>query len=77
MGLHTYTHDFKKIYSSNEVFIDEMLRCQEEIHKVTGVNTNIIRFPGGSVKRLNKEFKSQLEKKVLRYIIGMLTHKMV
>lgn len=63
IGLHTYTHNFKEIYSSNQVFIDEMLKCQEEVCRVTGVKTNIIRFPGGSVKRLNKQFKKELDNK--------------
>ncbi|WP_061332015.1 polysaccharide deacetylase family protein [Clostridium botulinum] len=63
IGLHTYTHDFKKIYSNNRTFIDEMLKCQEEIYRVTGTRPNIIRFPGGSVKRLNKGFKKELEEK--------------
>ncbi|KRU24998.1 polysaccharide deacetylase [Clostridium sporogenes] len=63
IGLHTYTHDFKKIYSNNQAFIDEMLKCQEEIYRVTGTRPNIIRFPGGSVKRLNKGFKKELEEK--------------
>lgn len=61
IGLHTCTHNFKKIYSSNKIFIDEMLKCQEEVYKVTGIKSNIIRFPGGSVKRLDKEFKGQLD----------------
>lgn len=61
IGLHTCTHNFKKIYSSNQIFIDEMLKCQEEVFKVTGIKSNIIRFPGGSVKRLNTEFKEQLD----------------
>ncbi len=38
-----------------------MLKCQNEIYKATGVKTNIIRFPGGSVKRLDKKFKKELE----------------
>lgn len=60
IGLHTYTHNFKKIYSDNKIFIDEMLKCQEEVYKVTGIKSNIIRFPGGSAKRLDKEFKEEL-----------------
>ncbi|MCR1933744.1 polysaccharide deacetylase family protein [Clostridium tepidum] len=63
LGLHTYSHDYKKIYSNNKIFIDEMLKCQDEIYKVTGIKTNIIRFPGGSVKRLNSDFKKELEDK--------------
>ncbi|NFV12869.1 polysaccharide deacetylase [Clostridium sporogenes] len=63
LGLHTYSHDYEKIYSNNKIFIDEMLKCQDEIYKVTGIKTNIIRFPGGSVKRLNNDFKKELEDK--------------
>lgn len=63
LGLHTYSHDFKTIYRNNEAFIDEMLKCQNEVYKVTGVKTDIIRFPGGSAKRLNKDFKKELEEK--------------
>ncbi|KEI97241.1 polysaccharide deacetylase [Clostridium botulinum A2B7 92] len=61
LGLHTYSHNYKTIYQNNKVFIDEMLKCQNEIYKATGVKTNIIRFPGGSVKRLDKRFKKELE----------------
>lgn len=63
IGLHTYSHNYETIYKNNKVFIDEMEKCKDEIYKVTGINTNIIRFPGGSVKRLNQEFKNELEKK--------------
>ncbi|KEJ02894.1 polysaccharide deacetylase [Clostridium botulinum A2B3 87] len=61
IGLHTYSHNYKTIYQNNKVFIDEMLKCQNEIYKATGVKTNIIRFPGGSVKRLDERFKKELE----------------
>ncbi|WP_050606199.1 polysaccharide deacetylase family protein [Clostridium niameyense] len=63
IGLHTYTHKFKKIYASNDAFINEMLQCQDEVYRVTGERPKIIRFPGGSVKRLTKEFKSRLDEK--------------
>lgn len=53
----------KKIYSSNTAFINEMIECQEEIYRVTNIKPNIIRFPGGSAKRLNKEFKKELDEK--------------
>ena len=55
IGLHTYTHNFKTIYASKKSFIKEMLDTREEINKVIGTSPNIIRFPGGSRKRLNDE----------------------
>lgn len=62
IGLHTYTHKFKRIYSNNDTFIKEMNDCRSEILKITDTNTNIIRFPGGSRKRLNNEFLNKLHK---------------
>lgn len=55
IGLHSYTHNFKKIYSNKDNFMKEMYESRDEIKKVAGVSTNILRFPGGSSKRLNDE----------------------
>ncbi|MBV7274304.1 polysaccharide deacetylase [Clostridiaceae bacterium UIB06] len=56
IGLHTYTHKFKKVYSNKSSFINEMLQCRDKVNEVTGISPNIIRFPGGSRKRLNEEY---------------------
>jgi len=53
IGLHTYSHNFKKIYRSTEAFIGEMARTSNKIEEVIGYAPKIIRFPGGSSKRLN------------------------
>ena len=42
IGLHTYTHKFKRIYSSRDAFIKEMLECRSEINKLTGISSNKI-----------------------------------
>lgn len=60
IGLHTYTHKFKKIYTNRKSFIDEMLKTQEEIYSITGTKPTVIRFPGGSRKRLTRDFLDQL-----------------
>jgi peptidoglycan/xylan/chitin deacetylase (PgdA/CDA1 family) len=60
MGLHTYTHKFKRIYSNKNAFIKEMLKCNDKIKEVTGVSSNIIRFPGGSQKHLTNSFVEKL-----------------
>lgn len=60
IGLHTYTHNMSKIYSSHKIFIDEMKDTSLEIEKVTGSKPNIIRFPGGSNGHINKEFDEEL-----------------
>ncbi|MBU3113418.1 polysaccharide deacetylase family protein [Clostridium lacusfryxellense] len=53
IGLHTYSHNFKKIYRSCDEFIGEMKKTSDKVKEVTGFSPKIIRFPGGSSKRLN------------------------
>lgn len=66
IGLHSYTHNYKRIYSSSDVFIKEMDDTQYEVKKVTGITSNIIRFPSGSKPYLNKDFLNKLHKKNYR-----------
>ena len=63
IGLHTYSHNFKKIYRSSAEFIDEMERTSSKIQEITGSTSKIIRFPGGSSKRLNSLTLENLHKK--------------
>jgi peptidoglycan-N-acetylglucosamine deacetylase len=60
IGLHTYTHKFKRIYPNKDAFIKEMLKCNDKIKEVTGVSSNIIRFPGGSQRRLTETYVNKL-----------------
>ena len=60
IGLHTYTHTYKKIYSNRKEFISEMLKSQNEISSITGIKPTTIRFPFGSRNHLTKAFLEQL-----------------
>ncbi|KEI02346.1 polysaccharide deacetylase family protein [Clostridium botulinum] len=62
IGLHTYSHSFKKIYRNDDSFIKEMLDVQKKVKDVVGYESHIIRFPGGSYKRLNKNLLEKLHK---------------
>ena len=60
IGLHTYTHKYKNIYSNRKGFIAEILKSQDEINSLIGIKPTIIRFPSGSCKHLTKAFLEQL-----------------
>lgn len=66
IGLHTYSHDFKKIYKSEDIFIDEMLKTQKKVEEVTGFKPTVLRFPGGSAGYLNKNFLDKIHKNNLK-----------
>lgn len=53
IGLHTYTHKYRQIYSSENIFIEEMDKTSEEIKKVINIEPKAIRFPSGSKKHLS------------------------
>nr|WP_302599997.1 polysaccharide deacetylase family protein [uncultured Cellulosilyticum sp.] len=65
IGLHTYSHDFKKIYQSADAFIDEMDQDLNAINEALGTSLDIkaIRFPGGSAGRLTKQWLEALNQK--------------
>lgn len=47
IGLHSMSHNKNKLYSSNKVFLEEMLEARKVINEVTGETSNILRFPFG------------------------------
>lgn len=65
IGLHSYSHNFKKVYATTESFIEEMEETEAKINEVLGtqLDINIIRFPGGSAGRLSEPMLEQLHNK--------------
>lgn len=71
IGMHSYTHIYREIYSSEDAFIYDLNKIQDYIYEQTGVLTNIYRFPGGSSNRVSKlsmtEFQKILDSRNIRY----------
>ena len=49
IAMHSWTHDYKKVYASVEAFLDEFSTLYQYIYEVTGVRPQLYRFPGGSI----------------------------
>lgn len=48
LGMHSYSHKYADIYDSVENFAKDFVALREYLEDVTGVTSNIYRFPGGS-----------------------------
>lgn len=48
IGMHSYSHVYQNFYASAESFGEELTKLNDLIYDVTGVNSTIFRFPGGS-----------------------------
>ena len=67
IGIHAYSHDYKKIYASEDAYFADMLAMQQLIYDHTGIVTTLVRFPGGgsnTVSRFNPGIMSRLSKAV-------------
>ena len=63
VGLHSATHDYKKIYASEEAYFNDLEAIQSVVVAQTGKRSNLIRFPGGSsntVSSFNRGIMSRL-----------------
>ena len=63
VGIHTASHNYKKIYASEEAFFADQQIVQDIIIAQTGKPTKLMRFPGGSsntISRFNPGIMSRL-----------------
>ena len=56
IALHSYTHDYKMIYSSDEAFYQDLQNISDLVYLQTGVRSNIMRFPGGGSNTVSKKY---------------------
>ena len=67
IAIHTMSHNYRKIYASEEAFFDDLYGMQKLIEDKTGVKTWLMRFPGGSsnaVSRFNEGIMTRLTEAV-------------
>lgn len=71
IGIHSHSHDFKKIYDSVESFLEDINNVSNAIYEKINIRPNILRLPGGSINEYNKDIYQdiidELEKRKLQY----------
>lgn len=69
LGVHSTSHDYSEIYSSDGAFLKDAAACAEVIARVTGVTPHVYRFPGGGIgKESTARRKKLLEKEGYRVV---------
>lgn len=67
LALHTCTHKYSNIYSSEDAYFNDLNEISTRVENTTGYKSKYIRFPGGSsntVSRFNRGIMTRLTKKV-------------
>ena len=61
IALHTYSHDYSNVYGGLDKFEQEIDSPRNYIKEVTGVDTTLFRFPGGSSNSRTDDIKPYIQ----------------
>ncbi len=71
LGMHSYSHEYSKVYSDLDGFADDLHQIRELIKDITGEECSLYRFPGGSSNAVHRmpmaECIDYLDAKRIRY----------
>lgn len=56
VGMHTYSHNYSRIYSGIDAFYKDLYAMRDVIRSYTGINPVIMRFPGGGSNLVSKKY---------------------
>ena len=67
IGLHSFTHEYKKVYANEDSFFKEFYQIRDAVKSTTGQDVKIIRFPGGSSNAIaSKALKTAIINRLTR-----------
>lgn len=58
VGLHSYSHNYAKIYSSTQSYMEDLLAINDKVKQYTKEDSKIIRFPGGSSNTISRRYRN-------------------
>ena len=56
VGLHTASHNYGVVYKSVDNYYNDLKQVQDRVKRITGYESKIIRFPGGSSNTVSKKY---------------------
>lgn len=66
IGMHSYSHDYDKIYTSVEDFLADFYQLFTFLRDEVGVTPTVFRFPGGSLNNYNQGVYKEIIAEMLR-----------
>lgn len=66
IGIHTYSHDYRKIYTSVEAYLSDFNKMYNFLYETTGQKATIFRFPGGSINTYNQQIYKEIIAEMVR-----------
>lgn len=70
IALHTATHDYALVYSSVDNYFNDLLTVQERVKRITGYESKIIRFPGGTSNTISRRYSEGIMSKLTQEVLN-------
>ena len=70
MGIHTASHRYNEVYASAESYFNDLNIVFKRIDSITGLQTKIIRFPGGSSNTVSAKYKPGIMSELTTEVIN-------
>lgn len=68
IALHSNTHQYDLMYTDENAFFDDLNAISEKVKTLTGVETTLIRFPGGSSNQVSKKYNEGLMTRLTKLV---------
>lgn len=68
LGLHTDTHDWT-LYKTEETYFADLYAIREKVKSLTGIESNIIRFPGGSSNSKSRSYNKGIMTRLTKSVV--------
>lgn len=70
IGNHTYSHEYRKIYSSTDMLLNEVNKTNEILKGILGddFKSNLFRFPGGSFGENKSVYRQAIKNQGYKYV---------
>ena len=69
IALHSYTHNYAKIYSSKENFYNDLDLISKKVESITGEKSMIMRFPGGGSNTVSRKYSKGIMSELTKEVI--------
>lgn len=68
IALHSFTHNYKKIYQSEAAYFEDLQKISDVVKRETGVEARVIRFPGGSSNTVSTRYNEGIMSRLVRQV---------
>ena len=70
VALHTASHDYSIVYASDVSYFQDLAIVHDRVQRITGYDSRIIRFPGGSSNTVSRRYSSGIMSRLTQEVLN-------